>query len=250
VKEETEKTDKTTFEKTNEVKEETEKTDETTFEKTDEVKVELCTYEVEKPEYTFFPSCDSSYNSLVDALKSIGAQFDSSYRATIAELNGITDYKFTAEQNMELLDKLKAGTLIKSKEIKIETKTIPCEKETTSKTNEVSFNTNEITSNTNEIAYKTNEVTFNTESPTIITSTFISSTPIENEKDLKVLLTSLLISVEGNEGCKPYNDTRGYPTIGIGKLCEKTFVKTKQQMYSKCASLKNECEKDEKIVFK
>ena len=66
-------------------------------------------------EYTYFPACDQSYISIVEALKSIG--FDSSYeyRAAIAELNGINNYTGTAEQNLHLLKLLKEGKLIKSK---------------------------------------------------------------------------------------------------------------------------------------
>lgn len=109
-------------------------TDSPTFEEANEV---MCTYGVEVPDYSYFPACDSSYDSIMDALKSVGAKSEPTYRATIAELNGIKDYKLTDEQNKELLNKLKSGTLIKSKEIKIETKTIPCDKETTSITIEV-----------------------------------------------------------------------------------------------------------------
>lgn len=156
----TEITDTPTFQETNKVKEITEIIDTPTLEETnvakeltntpifDETNEVMCTYKVEIPEYTYFPACDSSYNSLVDALKSIGAKSDSSYRAIIAELNGIIDYKYTSEQNTELLNKLKSGTLIQSKEIKIETKNIPCDKETTFITNEVIPNTNEVTPKT------------------------------------------------------------------------------------------------------
>lgn len=66
-------------------------------------------------EYTYFPPCDPSVSSIVDALKSIG--FDSSYdyREAIAELNGIINYSGTAEQNLQMLELLKQGKLIKSK---------------------------------------------------------------------------------------------------------------------------------------
>ena len=66
-------------------------------------------------EYTYFPPCDPSVSSIVDALKSIG--FDSSYdyREIIAELNGIINYSGTAEQNLQMLELLKQGKLIKSK---------------------------------------------------------------------------------------------------------------------------------------
>ena len=64
--------------------------------------------------YEYYPKCSSSYTSLVDGLKSIGV--DSSYtnRKTIATKNGISNYSGTASQNTTLLNKLKAGNLIKS----------------------------------------------------------------------------------------------------------------------------------------
>ena len=63
----------------------------------------------------YYPSCSSSYLSLVEALKSIGV--DSSYnnRKNIAAVNGISNYQGTAEQNTQLLNLLKKGRLIKSK---------------------------------------------------------------------------------------------------------------------------------------
>ena len=59
----------------------------------------------------YYPACDSDYNSLVDALKSIGV--DSSYdsRNNIANANGIYNYTGTAVQNVQMLTKLKAGRL-------------------------------------------------------------------------------------------------------------------------------------------
>lgn len=60
----------------------------------------------------FFPACASGHTSIVDALKSIGV--DSSYnnRATIAANNGISGYSGSASQNNQMLDMLKAGTLL------------------------------------------------------------------------------------------------------------------------------------------
>lgn len=59
----------------------------------------------------YYPQCSSSYSSIVDALKSIGV--DSSYnnRSQIAEKNGISGYSGTSSQNVELLNRLKNGTL-------------------------------------------------------------------------------------------------------------------------------------------
>lgn len=61
---------------------------------------------------SYYIKCASNYNSIVDALKSIGV--DSSYtnRKNIASKNGITNYTGTASQNTELLNKLKNGNLI------------------------------------------------------------------------------------------------------------------------------------------
>ena len=61
---------------------------------------------------SYYTKCASNYNSIVDALKSIGV--DSSYtnRKNIASKNGITNYTGTASQNTELLNKLKNGNLI------------------------------------------------------------------------------------------------------------------------------------------
>ena len=69
-------------------------------------------------EVEYYPACGSSYTSLTDALKSVGA--DSSYanREKIAALNGISNYSGTAAQNLQMLNLLKQGKLIKSKKPK------------------------------------------------------------------------------------------------------------------------------------
>lgn len=51
--------------------------------------------------------------SIVDALKAIGVNSSFSNREKIAEANGISNYTGTATQNISLLNKLKAGKLIK-----------------------------------------------------------------------------------------------------------------------------------------
>ena len=61
----------------------------------------------------YYKRCDSSYKSIVDALKSINVDSSYSYRKKIAKANGISAYLGTAVQNTKLLTKLKAGTLIK-----------------------------------------------------------------------------------------------------------------------------------------
>ena len=63
---------------------------------------------------TYYPACSSSYTSLVDALNSIGVDSSFTNRKSIAALNGISGYSGTAQQNTELLNKLKKGVLIKS----------------------------------------------------------------------------------------------------------------------------------------
>ena len=61
----------------------------------------------------YYPACDSSFTSLVDALKSIDVDSSFETRKKIAIRNGILDYTGTASQNIELLNKLKQGKLIK-----------------------------------------------------------------------------------------------------------------------------------------
>ena len=61
----------------------------------------------------YYPAISSSYNSIVEALKSIGVDCSFNNRKKIAVKNGINNYTGTATQNIELLDKLKAGRLIK-----------------------------------------------------------------------------------------------------------------------------------------
>ena len=61
----------------------------------------------------YYPKCDNRYNSLVDALKSINVDSSFSNRKKIAIKNGISLYIGTSQQNKRLLDKLKAGRLIK-----------------------------------------------------------------------------------------------------------------------------------------
>lgn len=64
---------------------------------------------------TYYPSCNSQTQSIVEGLKQIGV--DSSYanREKIANLNGISNYTGSPEQNTTLINLLKNGKLIKSK---------------------------------------------------------------------------------------------------------------------------------------
>ena len=63
---------------------------------------------------TYYPAVSSSYQSIVDALQSIGVDSSFNNRKKIAILNGISNYSGTESQNIELLSKLKKGLLIKS----------------------------------------------------------------------------------------------------------------------------------------
>lgn len=60
----------------------------------------------------YFPKCNSSYTSIVDALKSIGYPSSYSYRKQIAAYNSISNYTGTASQNITMLNLLKQGRLI------------------------------------------------------------------------------------------------------------------------------------------
>ncbi len=58
-----------------------------------------------------FSACGSTYTSIVEALKSIGAESSYSYRVKIAVSNGISGYSGTATQNTQMLNMLKSGEL-------------------------------------------------------------------------------------------------------------------------------------------
>lgn len=62
---------------------------------------------------TYFKKCNSKYNSIVDALESIGANSSYKYRKSIASINSIKNYTGTSNQNQAMLTLLKNGTLIK-----------------------------------------------------------------------------------------------------------------------------------------
>ena len=66
-----------------------------------------------KPKLNTYKACSSKYNSLVDALKSIGVNSSYDFRKKIAQKNNVHNYSGTAMQNKQLLDKLKAGRLIR-----------------------------------------------------------------------------------------------------------------------------------------
>ncbi len=60
----------------------------------------------------YYAKCDSSYESFYPAMESIGVSCDWELHQRIAEANGITDFTGTVEQNTQLLNLLKAGTLL------------------------------------------------------------------------------------------------------------------------------------------
>ncbi len=61
----------------------------------------------------YFPKYTGSSGSIADALKAVGADSSYSYRKSVAAVNGISNYSGTAAQNTTMLNKLKAGNLIK-----------------------------------------------------------------------------------------------------------------------------------------
>lgn len=66
-------------------------------------------------EIIYYPACNQNEQSIVVALNSIGVDSSMNNRKSIAAINGISNYEGLYEQNIELLNKLKNGKLIKSK---------------------------------------------------------------------------------------------------------------------------------------
>lgn len=60
-----------------------------------------------------FPAYTGSSGSIVGALKTVGAETTYSYRAKIAAANGIEGYRGSAAQNVQMLNLLKAGRLVR-----------------------------------------------------------------------------------------------------------------------------------------
>lgn len=75
----------------------------------------ICTQGPSRPKpVEYYPKCDSFYNSLVDALMTVGEMnITKSYRKNIAAANGIKNYTGTAAENTKLLKLLKNGKLVK-----------------------------------------------------------------------------------------------------------------------------------------
>ena len=66
-----------------------------------------------RPTTKYFPACDSSFTTLAAGFASVGIDYSSlSYRTIIAQVNGISDYKGTTDQNGYLLALLKQGLLV------------------------------------------------------------------------------------------------------------------------------------------
>ena len=61
----------------------------------------------------YYPACADEYKSITAALNSVGVDGSYTHRTKIAIANGITDYRGTAEQNIQMLKLLKAGKLKK-----------------------------------------------------------------------------------------------------------------------------------------
>lgn len=62
----------------------------------------------------YYPEVNKKYSSLVDALESIKVDSSFEHRKKIAAKNNVNNYKGTMLQNKRLLDKLKAGRLLKA----------------------------------------------------------------------------------------------------------------------------------------
>ena len=61
-----------------------------------------------------YPKCAASYESLVDALTSVGADASFASRKEIAKSNGVSGYTGSAAQNILLLNLLKGGALLRA----------------------------------------------------------------------------------------------------------------------------------------
>ena len=64
--------------------------------------------------HTYLSNPNYKGSSIVDALNQIGVDSSFAYRKKLAQKNNVRDYEGSARQNNQLLDKLKAGKLIKA----------------------------------------------------------------------------------------------------------------------------------------
>ena len=74
----------------------------------------LLTGKSSTPTYTYLSNPTYKGSSIVDALNEIGADSSFAYRKKLAAKNNIRDYTGKASENKRMLDRLKAGKLIKA----------------------------------------------------------------------------------------------------------------------------------------
>lgn len=70
--------------------------------------------ETPKPKYTYLSNPNYKGTSIVDALNQIGVDSSFNYRKKLAVKNNILNYTGRSDENKRLLDRLKAGKLIKA----------------------------------------------------------------------------------------------------------------------------------------
>lgn len=157
---------------------------------------------IQESSIIYYPACDKSYDSIVNALNSIGVDSSKTNRKKIAELNGISNYTGTEEQNIKLLNLLKEGKLIKS---------ISSPQASTTSTASPEIKETNINQNT-------------------------------NVKDLVTTLLKFEEGTKKeNQPCVAYKDTLNKPTIGYGKLCKNVNVTDDEEAKKVCADLASIC---------
>lgn len=157
---------------------------------------------IQESSIIYYPACDKSYDSIVNALNSIGVDSSITNRRKIAELNGISNFTGTEEQNIKLLNLLKEGKLIKS----------------------ISSPQTSITSTASPEIKETN-INQNTSVKDLVTSL------LKYEEGTK----------KKNQPCVAYKDTLNKPTIGYGKLCKNVNVTDDEEAKKVCADLASIC---------
>jgi len=68
--------------------------------------------ETTAPQVRYYPACSDTCTTLNEGLADIGVDNSKEYRKEIAAANGITNYTYSAEQNTQMFELLKAGKLI------------------------------------------------------------------------------------------------------------------------------------------
>lgn len=81
--------------------------------KTNTSKTNNSTNKPNKNQVVYYKACSSKYDSIALALKSIGVDGSYSFRKKIAAKNNIKNYTGSVNQNINMLNKLKQGKLIK-----------------------------------------------------------------------------------------------------------------------------------------